>query len=434
MLDGFPKGIDVVAANAFEVGIGHDARRVVAHHAGTMAGSAPFGQETALLEGIRPAFLHLLAHAGVHEVNQWEEGTEGVPEACIGKEIAGQHLSVVRAVVHDFALRVDFVEAAGEEGAAVEAAVEGAQAVNIAVVVHVDDAQHLVPLLASCFCNLFERLITKFLEVLFGLLDADERAGHADVDLFAALREEAHSGCGMLALHLEVLALLAFVGCRSVGKRTVELQDEVVLEAFGYTAAVACRVAHHLVLAWDDLDVGTAVEGIDDDEVLAFGTGEAEDGGTARRGYLRRDVVVGEIYLIIMWLAHLGLVAEPAGSFVLIIDGSVAAFGHDVEHCVVVHPGAWLVGLLEAAYLLGIVGVAPSVAHLAGLWRPEVHAPRQGDGRIGVARGEAMRGVRADEGIDVLHGVVYSVSVYAKECGNGCQKEFFHCVLLFRIF
>ena len=331
--------------------------------------------------------------------------------------------------MHDFALRIDFVEAAGEEGTAVEAAVEGAQAVDVCVVVHVDDAQHLVPFLSAGLAHLFKALAAKLLEVLLCLLDADERAGDTHVELFAALRHEAHSGCGVLALHLEVLALLAFVGCRRVGKGTVELQDEVVLEAFGHAATVARRVAHHLVLSGDDLDVGAAVEGIDDKEVLALGTGETEDGGTARRGNLGGDVVVGQVNLVVVRLAHLGLVAEPAGAFVLIEDGSVAGLGHDVEHGVVVHPGTGLVSLLEAANLVGIIGVAPSVAHHAGLGCPEVHAPGQCDGRIGVASGEGWRGVRAYEGIDILHRVVDSVCAREKESGNSCQKESFHLVV-----
>jgi len=32
------------------------------------------------------------------------------------------------------------------------------------------------------------------------------------------------------------------------------------------------------------------------------------------------------------------------------------------------------------------VGIGPAVAHLTGLGRPEVHTPRQSDGRIGIAR------------------------------------------------
>ena len=103
--------------------------------------------------------------------------------------------------------------------------------------------------------HLFERLTAEFLEVLLCLLNADERAGNADINLLAALRHEADSGCRVFALRLKVLALLTFVSSRCIGEGTIELQDEVVLEAFWHAAAVASRLAHHLVLARDDLHV-----------------------------------------------------------------------------------------------------------------------------------------------------------------------------------
>ena len=115
--------------------------------------------------------------------------------------------------MHDLALRINLEEAAREKGAAIEAAVEGTKPIDIAVVVHIDDTQHLVPFLTASLGNFLQTLIAKFLEVLFCLLDADEGTGHTHVDLFAALCLEAHSCSCVLALHLEVLTLLAFICC-----------------------------------------------------------------------------------------------------------------------------------------------------------------------------------------------------------------------------
>ena len=47
-------------------------------------------------------------------------------------------------------------------------------------------------------------------------------------------------------------------------------------------------------------------------------------------------------------------------------------------------------GLLDAAYLIGGIDILPAVAHGTRLWRPEVHAPRQCHGRVGVARRERV--------------------------------------------
>lgn len=59
-------------------------------------------------------------------------------------------------------------------------------------------------------------------------------------------------------------------------------------------------------------------------------------------------------------------------------------------------------GLLEAAYLVGRVGVGPSVSHLSRLWCPEVHAPGQGNGGIGVAGGEFRFRLRPYQGGDIV--------------------------------
>ena len=93
--------------------------------------------------------------------------------------------------------------------------------------------------------------------------------------------------------------------------------------------------------------------------------------------------MVGEIYLIIVRLCNLAEVGEPACACVLIYSGSVT-HRHDGELAVVVDPWRRLVGLLEAADLVGVISVCPAVSHCACHGSPEVHAPWKGDCRISV--------------------------------------------------
>ena len=79
---------------------------------------------------------------------------------------------------------------------------------------------------------------------------------------------------------------------------------------------------------------------------------------------------------------------EPAGTAVF-VEIHLANSRHDGKLAVVVDPRTGLVGLFETPDLVGVVGVLPAVAHLARLRHPEVHAPGQGDGGIGVACGKA---------------------------------------------
>ena len=99
-----------------------------------MTGSAPLGQETALLIGIGPTFLHLLTHRGPHQVHQGEQSTEGIPETGIGKEIAWHGLAVIWAVMNHLSLSINLEEATGEEDTTIQTAVESTQAVDIALV------------------------------------------------------------------------------------------------------------------------------------------------------------------------------------------------------------------------------------------------------------------------------------------------------------
>ena len=199
MLYGLPKHINIITSDTLQVSISHNACRVITYHAGTMTRSTPFGQEAALLIGIGPTLLHLLTHRRPHQVYQGEQGTEGIPEARIGKEIAWQCLAVIGTVVNNLAFGINLVEAAREEGTTIQATIESTQTVNITLILHIDGREYLVPLLTTSFSNLFKGSVAQLLQVLLGLFYADERAGHTNVNLLTALCSEAYHALSMLA-------------------------------------------------------------------------------------------------------------------------------------------------------------------------------------------------------------------------------------------
>ena len=196
-------------------------------------------------------------------------------------------------------------------------------------------------------------------------------------------------------------------------ERAVEADDEPVAEVLGHAAAVARRVAHNRAVVGHHAHVGTAVEGIDDHaRLVRCGEGEAQHGGALRRHNLRADVVVGQVDRIVVGTRLLALVREPALAR-LLVELIGAAHRHERELTVVVDPRRGLVRLLEAPDCMGAVGVGPAVAHLARLGRPEVHAPGQGDGRIGVARREREVRERAHERRDIFRGAQLRLGISA---------------------
>ena len=203
--------------------------------------------------------------------------------------------------------------------------------------------------------------------------------------MLTAAGVERHDGSRMVAGHLGLAAMQHTVVYRVIDlERLVKLDDKIILEALGYTTAVARRVAVDGAVVGCDGDCRPLVKGVDYDVgLLGLGVGETQHGGALGGRHLGGHVIVGKIHLIVIWCRRLGLVREPAGALVLVPHGR-AHCGHQRELPVVVDPRAGLVRLLEAAYLVGSVGVLPPVTVFACLRHPEVHAPRHGDGGIGV--------------------------------------------------
>jgi hypothetical protein len=184
----------------------------------------------------------------------------------------------------------------------------------------------------------------------------------------------------------------------------VEFDDEVILEIGRHAAAVAGGVAHYFAFGGQQLHVRAFVQGIND-HVGAVGArkGEAETGGPLGGRNFGGHVVVGQVHAVVVGAGLLGFVRKPAGALVF-LEAQFPGDGHEGKLAVVVHPRRRLVRLLEAANLVGAVLVGPAVAHFAGLRHPEVHAPGQGNGRVGVAVREGGLGVGAHERVHQVHG------------------------------
>ena len=204
----------------------------------------------------------------------------------------------------------------------------------------------------------------------------------------ALLRLETDDSADVIRLLLLCALLQSLIGEGSgIGERLVELDHEIVLEILGYTATVLRRIADDLTLFRQHLHVRTLIQSVDHDVgMLVLGEGKTEHCRTLGRCQLRHDVMLGEIYLIIIGFRYLSLVREPACPLVL-IELRRAHDRHDRKLSVVVDPGAWLVCLLKATDLVRRIDILPTVTHLTGLRCPEVHTPRTCDRRIGVTGG-----------------------------------------------
>ncbi len=432
--NGLPQRVDVLLRhlNAFQPGICDNRSRVIAHHTAAVSGAGPFGQESALAVCVGKALLHLLVHRGIGKVQQREQAAERVPETCVREHITRENLAVVGAIVHGLSGGVELVEATGEQHRTVQAGVESAQTVQV-IVLYLEASKHVVPAVTALFLDALEVAVAQFLHVALSLFGADERGCNARVDHLALVRAETYDCTGMVALHrLTFLHDLAVVQHRcGVGDRGIEHYLEIIAEIVGHAAAVLGGIAHNLVFRRNHLDVRAVVHGVDHHVAFVVGECEAHCGCTVRRRHFGHHVMVGQVHAVIIWSGRLGLVREPGGTFVLIEDGG-SGHRHDGELSVVVDPGTGLMRLLDAADLVGVVGVCPAVAHLAGLRRPEIHAPGHGRGGICVARREGMFRLRAHQRADIIHRTACPVSgaIRSRTCQYGCShyRRDFHDV------
>lgn len=237
---------------SFHVCVSNYVCRVVAHHAGAVTWCCPFRIESTLFIGIVEAFLHLCAHLWVYKVDEWHQSAESVPETCVGKHIARQHLAGMWAVVYDITFCIFLVEHAREEGTSVQTAVECSQLIDV-VGLDFYSAQYFVPAVTTLLLQLIKALCAQFLEVQLSLLGTDEGRCYAGMYLLAFPCGKTDDGTCVVARGLKFVSAYVTVGNGgSVGERFVEDDDKVVLEVARHTAAVLRGIAYYLALGWYD--------------------------------------------------------------------------------------------------------------------------------------------------------------------------------------
>jgi hypothetical protein len=84
-----------------------------------------------------------------------------------------------------------------------------------------------------------------------------------------------------------------------------------------------------------------------------------------------------------MRACHLVVVAELSTSL-LVVDNKLAHLGHKSIYSIVAHPGAALMHLLQATYLIEEILVLETLAIRACMWCPGVSGKRHSCDRVGV--------------------------------------------------
>ena len=246
---------------------------------------------------------------------------------------------------------------------------------------------------------------------------------------FAPTGLKADNGPGMLVPQFGRSFLYAlWIGCGGKVERFVKDNDKVVFETFGHTSVVVSVVTYNLVFRRNNLHIRPFHIGVDHHlGGIRLRKGETKDGRALRRCHFGHDIIVGQIHPIIIRCRLFGLMREPTGTLYIVKEG-LSGDGHERKRAVIVNPRTGLMGLLEAPQLIGAIGIGPSVAVLAGLRHPEVHAPRHGDGRIGVAGGQRMLRLGAHKRAYVVDGLRARLGQSGRsEAEQHCRnQDFFH--------
>ena len=378
----FPKSFYIVTFQSFHIGISHYRSGIVTYHTAPVPGTCPFGKESAFLVSICQSLLHLFVHRRIHQVEEREQAAECIPETGIGKHISRQHFTVVGTVMYRFPFGIQFVEASREKYRTIEARVECTEMIGI-IVFHLNTSQNLVPFLASFGCNSFQIVFTQLFQVLFCLLGADKRRSHSYVDRLSTTCREPDDTTCMFIFRFQLTRTDVAVGnCCGKSERLIEHQYKIILKVLRHSSTVLSCVADDLVLFRNHFHIRTVVESIYHYiRVFTLRKSETKHRRTAGRSNFGRDIMIGQIYFIIIRFGNLSFMREPARTLIL-IEHDLSRNRHNGKLPVVINPRAGLVSLLKSPDFIGIIGISPSITHLSGLCHPEVHSPRHGNSRI----------------------------------------------------
>lgn len=112
-------------------------------------------------------------------------------------------------------------------------------------------------------------------------------------------------------------------------------------------------------------------------------------------------------------------------------------YRHYAEASVIVYPRTRLMCLLESAKHMRPVCILPSISFFAGLRGPEIHSPRQGYSRIGIAVAETEVRIGADERTDIflrINNILRRTSRCHEQHDSGGKKNFPHYNILLQDF
>ena len=399
------QGFQILDLDPLHVGVDQDRGGIVADHATPVSRARPLGEETTFLIGIDQTFLHLLINRGEHHVQEGEQTTERIPKTGIGIHITRQNLAIIGTVMDDLSISVNLIEFTREQQRTIHTRIEGPILVQITTV-DLNLAQILVPGRFSLLDNRIETVATQLLQIDLCLLRTDKRGSHLRMNDLSLTGSETDHGTDMIIrLLLHTLAQASVrEGCL-ISEWLIKLDHEIVLEIIGHATAVLRGITNDLVLLRNDLDGRTLIESVDHDiRMLILRESKAEHRGPVGRRQLRHDVVLRQVYLIIISLRHLSLVREPAGPLIL-VKLRLTDDRHDRELSIVIDPRTGLVRLLETTDLVCRIDILPPIAHLACLWRPEIHTPRPGDSRVSVTGRQLESRLRSHQRINILHGI-----------------------------
>jgi len=169
-----------------------------------------------------------------------------------------------------------------------------------------------------------------------------------------------------------------------ISERFIKFDNEIVFEIIRYTTAILGRITDNLVFFRDHFDIGTFVKRIHYDiGMFVFRESETKHGSTISRCQFGFHIMLCQIDFIVVRFCYLTLMREPTGPSILIKFRNTDN-RHDGKLPVIIDPGTWLMGLFKATYLIGGIGIPPSIPHLTGLRGPKIHTPRTCYSRIGV--------------------------------------------------
>jgi len=170
--------------------------------------------------------------------------------------------------------------------------------------------------------------------------------------------------------------------CRD--ERSIKFHHEIIFKVIRHSSAILCCIAGYRVVLLIYPNKRTVIKCVYHDiRIFTFRESKSKISRTFCRSDLRLYIVVSQIYTIIIRSCRLSLMREPATSLVL-QKLFIPGHRHQRKLPVIINPRTGLMCLLKSFYLIICITIGPSISHISRLRCPEVHSPRQCNGRVGI--------------------------------------------------